>query len=123
MVDNEQVRESFWKKQGFVVEIKPKHWTLKSRYLIETQLGKPLNPACEVHYKDGNYLNCVLTNLIVKDFPNKQEWWFDPFGNIITRTTPIWCRKYSHCRHCNTNEIPHKGIGLCTKCYYIDYWK
>ncbi len=116
------LRTKLWRNGYWYIEVKPKHWTMMSRYLVETTLGIKLSPKEEVLYKDGNTKNCVLSNLIVKDFPRRLEWWFDEVGNKVIRDTALWCRKYHQCRKCSTNVKPHKGLGLCTSCYYLDYW-
>lgn len=116
------LRESYWRNGYWYIELKPKHWTLKSRYLIETAIGRKLTSYEEVRYKDGNTHNCTLPNLKVQDFLNRTQWWLDDNGNTVTQGSPVWCRKYHQCRNCGTNVKLHKGLGLCTSCYYLDYW-
>ena len=119
-------REAVWKSGYLLIEVKPKHWMIKSRYVIEKAIGRPLRNREEVRYKDGDKLNCSLDNLIIMDFDNRTEWQLDTNGNALMRATPVWCRKYSSCRKCNSIEFKHAGFGLCAHCYGLynrsPYW-
>ena len=86
--ENIFIRESLRGKIWFV-EISKYVWIAKSRWLIEQQLGYKLPRKSHVYYKDEDSLNCILSNLVIKDYDKKQEWWFDENGSMIVRTTPL----------------------------------
>ena len=115
--ENVPLREKLWRNGYWYIEIKPKHWVIKARWIIQQAANCKLAPRAEVHYKDNNKNNCTIDNLIVKDFAKKIEWWLDENCNIITRGTPLWSRKHESCISCHNTNRKHSSGGLCETCY------
>lgn len=112
-----KIRELLWKDGYWRIEINPKMWKSKARYLIENILNRQLEKNEKVIFKDKNRTNCIIENLEVIDYKKKVRFSFLENGTILVKSNKTWCRDYDYCIICKRDDRRHGGKGECGTCY------
>jgi len=120
---NEKLRESLWGKKHWMVEVSPSKWKTKSRHIIESVINRTLKDREKVFYLDKDTTNCQLSNLYVVDFDKKIKFSILENHTLVVQSMKAWSKDNDRCIQCQDDSLPHHGLGLCEKCYFVDYWK
>lgn len=110
---------TFKDKTGRILIYSPNHpnkcsrnYVYRYRLVMEKQIGRFLTSSEVVHHKnrivnDDRIENLELMTAIEHNRCHSQE----------LKYLGKWSWKYNSCVQCNKIEIPHKGHGLCDKCF------
>jgi hypothetical protein len=100
----------------------PNEWAYLHRHLMETMLGRPLEPGEVVHHKDGDRGNNDPDNLEVLDSAGTHGAIHGaahllPYRWAAKLPPGQWARHYAACVCCGRTSRPHAARGLCHTCY------
>lgn len=117
-----ELREKLWADGHWRIEIKPKHWVSKARYLLELALSRKLYPREKVVFVDRNPSNCNLSNLEIVDYEKKIR--IKLLNNsLIIQSNKTWSRNHDFCVTCKKDDRQHGGNGKCILCYNREKYK
>lgn len=117
---------------GYVAIYKPTHfnvmksknwkgWAYEHRYLIEVELGRPLEPDEIVHHLDCDRTNNHIDNLLLlpnRAYHMKLHNWIDAGKKIHNDYVPKNVRHYGKhlplCKYCNDNPVQLHNNEYCS---------
>lgn len=104
---------------GYVFVYAPGHhlattrgYAPEHRLVMERIIGRPLLPEEVVHHIDRNRLNNLPDNLQLMSQSEHAAM------HQAEASAVRWAHRHDACVACGTTDTPHKGHGLCDRCYH-----
>lgn len=96
---------------GYIMRrIAPDVWKHEHRIVMQEMMDRALLPTEHVHHIDLCKTNNKPENLILLTTQEHR-------ALHVRMYSGTWSTEFDECVWCGTSEIPHKGRGLCDKCY------
>lgn len=91
---------------------------LRSRWVMERHLGRPLKPDEHVHHVNGDRSDDRVENLRVLSPSDHTRLHLDDMQAARgAATSGQWSGQADACVECGTTARRHRGLGLCTRCH------